>query len=120
MTQKEQVEAAKIELHDLCHGKQFRMCIPHKDTDSDAVIGTALTVALTVLAENDRLRTAISEIPPTYEAVYSGMIYEICKYCENQRQRKAVDWEPPLTHTPDCLWEMNEKARAQGGDGCPK
>lgn len=50
------VKAAYDELSALCHGKQFRMSIPMRDTDSDIVIGIGLHFIEDLIDEVERLR----------------------------------------------------------------
>jgi hypothetical protein len=49
------IEAAHKELSALCHGKQFRMCIPVQPDDTDRVIGEGLRAGMKALDEIERL-----------------------------------------------------------------
>jgi hypothetical protein len=53
---KERKEVARKEVAALCHGKDWRMCIPRQSDDSDMVIGDALDDIDALIAEVEKLR----------------------------------------------------------------
>lgn len=54
-TMNEKLWSAAQEVHQLCNGKTWRMCIPRRKDDSDALIGEAISIGQHLVAENANL-----------------------------------------------------------------
>jgi uncharacterized protein with PIN domain len=121
---KERLTKARAELSALCHGKQFRMCIPLQDDDSDQLIGAALRDSMKLIAEVDRLREENERLRDALRGIvveeYSILDLNAedewwtCNFCGNivRKRSRPLGYNSTielLPHDPQCAWDIARK-----------